>query len=110
MYFNQNETDEYLLGRAVKESCDIVDYVLLPLCKNLDKNKIKYNVGECDYGTQSMPINYMNCRTTDSDPEDIPKSIECYYIPYSSVKGVIIVYYSSFVLFFEVLYIIIITM
>jgi len=57
-----------------------------------------------------MPIEYLNCRTTDDDPINISASIECYYIPYSSFKGVIIVYYSSFVIFLEILYIIIITM
>jgi len=109
LYYKHNESEENSFERVVNESCDIVDYVLLPLCKDLEKNKIKFKVGECDHETQSMHIEYLNCRKTDNDPVDIPTSIECYYIPYSSVKGVIIVYYSSFVLFLQVLYILIIT-
>ncbi|ORX41871.1 hypothetical protein BCR36DRAFT_374937 [Piromyces finnis] len=107
LYYKHNTTNEGSFSSIINECCDIIDNTFLPYCANIKKTKAKYTLGKCNKETEKIPLTYLNCISKEDD--SYIHSINCFNIPYSSTKGVIIVLFSSFVILLEVIYMIILT-
>eukprot|EP00833_Pecoramyces_ruminatium_P013441 jgi/Orpsp1_1/1187473/evm.model.d7180000057953.1 len=85
LYYQHNETNEGSFEDIVNECCDIIDEELLPNCSN--KKNIIINVNECDEYNLEMSVDYLNCKSEN----DGTQILQCTYIPYKNIKGLIII-------------------
>jgi len=75
-------------------------------CSEIESDKIIFSVSECDEKTRSMAVTYSNCKNDDS--VEFPNTMECYYIPKTYYKGIIIEVLSVISILIELIFLIII--
>ncbi|KAL6628501.1 hypothetical protein U3516DRAFT_793587 [Neocallimastix sp. 'constans'] len=99
---NLDQTIEMICSfeQIVNECCDIIDNALIPYCQN--NNNIKFSFTECFSNNLTMSIKYLNCKTKDDD--EIPRYINCNYIPYSNNKGYILIIFSTISSFINMIF------
>ena len=100
LYYKHNTTNEGSFEQIVNECCDIIDNALIPYCQN--NNNIKFSFTECFSNNLTMSIKYLNCKTKDDD--EIPRYINCNYIPYSNNKGYILIIFSTISSFINMIF------
>jgi len=100
LYYQHNTTNEGSLSDIINECCDIIDDAFLPDCNK--QHDIIFEVGECMEKTQTMEINYKNCKITNAT--NIDKTVECSYIPYTNNKGIIFLIFTILLLLLELLF------
>eukprot|EP00833_Pecoramyces_ruminatium_P015230 jgi/Orpsp1_1/1189262/evm.model.d7180000070694.1 len=82
LYYNTYKPNEESFEDIVNECCDLIDDALIPDC-NMKKN-IKFKLEKCQENKLIMNIIYENCK---ANGNDLPKNVECFYIPTKNING-----------------------
>jgi len=100
LYYKHNTTNEGSLKDVINECCDIINDSFLPLCKN--NSNIKISLGECNNKSQKRKIIYLNCKIDNTTI--LQENVDCHYIPYSNIKGIISIIFSIIALLVEIFF------